>query len=172
MLRAPDTLFGFLIINLNLSSYLLLMSGILYHYTMEEIKNENALLKNNDSVLLKNEDGLLENQKNEYITIDDFAKVEIKVGEVLSVDLIEGADKLYKLKVDLGESAPRQILSGIREYVVPEDLLGKQYPFVTNLAPRMLRGFESQGMILAGSDDNGLALLNPSKKLINGTRLK
>lgn len=133
----------------------------------EEIKE----IKNTDG-LLKNEDGLLENKENEYITIDDFAKVEIKVGEVLSVDIIEGADKLYKLKVDLGEEIPRQILSGIREYVIPEDLLGKQFPFVTNLAPRMLRGFESQGMILAGSDDNGLALLNPSKKLINGTRLK
>lgn len=107
-----------------------------------------------------------------YITIDDFQKVEIRVGTVLSVDVVEGADKLYILKVDLGEEVPRQILSGIREFKQPEDLLGKQFPFVTNLAPRMLRGFESQGMILAGSDEGGLALLTPSQPLKNGTRLR
>jgi methionyl-tRNA synthetase len=107
-----------------------------------------------------------------YATIDDFQKIEIRMGTVLSVSVVEGADKLYILQVDLGEEKPRQILSGIREYVLPEDLQGKQFPFITNLAPRMLRGHESQGMILAGSDDNGLALLNPTKALVNGTRLR
>lgn len=107
-----------------------------------------------------------------YATIDDFQKIEIKVGTVVSVDVVEGADKLYILQVDLGEEKPRQILSGIREFVTADDLLNKQFPFVTNLAPRMLRGHESQGMILAGSDDDGLALLNPSKRLVNGTRLR
>lgn len=106
------------------------------------------------------------------ITIDDFQKIEIKVGTVLSVDVVEGADKLYVLKVDLGEEKPRQILSGIREYKQPEDLLGKQFPFITNLAPRILRGYESQGMILAGSDEGGLALFNPTQTLANGTRLR
>ncbi len=109
--------------------------------------------------------------KNNYITIDDFAKVEIRVGEVLSAEIVEGADKLYRLSVDFNEEKPRQILSGIREYINHEELIGKQFPFVTNLAPRMLRGFESQGMILAGKDENGLALFNPNKKLVNGTRL-
>lgn len=105
-------------------------------------------------------------------TIDDFQKIEIKVGTVISVAIVEGADKLYILQVDLGEEKPRQILSGIREFVTPEELLNKQFPFVTNLAPRMLRGHESQGMILAGSDETGLSLLNPSKPLSNGTRLR
>lgn len=107
-----------------------------------------------------------------YATIDDFQKIEIRVGTVLSVTVVEGADKLYILSVDLGEEKPRQILSGIREFVQETDLLNKQFPFVTNLAPRMLRGYESQGMILAGSDEAGLALLNPSKPLVNGTRLR
>lgn len=107
-----------------------------------------------------------------YATIDDFMKIEIKVGTVLSVNVVEGADKLYILSVDMGEEKPRQILSGIREYTTADELLGRQFPFVTNLAPRMLRGYESQGMILAGSDENGLALFNPSKPLVNGTRLK
>lgn len=105
-------------------------------------------------------------------TIDDFQKIEIRMGTVLSVDVVEGADKLYLLKVDLGEEAPRQILSGIREFVQADDLLGKQFPFVTNLAPRMLRGHESQGMILAGSSDTTFALLNPTQSLPNGTRLR
>lgn len=107
-----------------------------------------------------------------YASIDDFMKIEIKIGTVLSVEVVEGADKLYILKVDLGEDIPRQILSGIREFVSPDDLINKQFPFVTNLAPRMLRGYESQGMILAGGDEGGLALLHPSKQLANGTRLR
>lgn len=107
-----------------------------------------------------------------YATIDDFSKIEIKVGTVLSVSVVEGADKLYILSVDLGEDKPRQILSGIRKYVQPEDLLNKQFPFVTNLAPRMLRGHESQGMILAGNSDEVFSLFNPTKPLPNGTRLR
>lgn len=107
-----------------------------------------------------------------YATIDDFQKIEIRLGTVLSVDVVEGADKLYILKVDLGEEVPRQILSGIREFVSPEELLNKQFPFVTNLAPRMLRGHESNGMILAGSSGEVLGLLNPTKQLPNGTRLR
>ena len=129
------------------------------------IKNKNM----NEEI--KKEEAEVVIPKNNYITIDDFAKVEIKVGEVLSAEIVEGADKLYRLSVDFGEEKPRQILSGIREYMNHEELIGKQFPFVTNLAPRMLRGFESQGMILAGKDENGLALFNPNKKLKNGTRL-
>lgn len=107
-----------------------------------------------------------------FATIDDFQKIEIRLGTVLSVEAVEGADKLYILKVDFGEAAPRQILSGIRQFVGTDELLGKQFPFVTNLAPRMLRGHESQGMILAGSEGEVLALLNPTKELPNGTRLR
>ena len=107
-----------------------------------------------------------------YATIDDFQKIELRLGTVLSVEVVEGADKLYILKVDLGEEIPRQILSGIREFVTSDELLGKQFPFVTNLAPRMLRGYESQGMILAGSSEGTLALLNPTKQLPNGTKLR
>ncbi len=107
-----------------------------------------------------------------YATIDDFQKIEIKLGTVLSAEPVADADKLYILKVDLGEPDPRQILSGIREFVSIDDLVGKQFPFVTNLAPRMLRGHESQGMILAGSHEETLALLCPTKQLPNGTRLR
>lgn len=107
-----------------------------------------------------------------YATIDDFQKIEIRLGTVLSVNVVEGADKLFILQVDLGEETSRQILSGIREYVVADDLLGKQFPFITNLAPRMLRGHESQGMILAGSAGEQFSLLVPTNLLPNGTRLR
>jgi len=107
-----------------------------------------------------------------YATIDDFQKIEIRLGTVVSVSVVEGADKLYILQVDLGEENPRQILSGIREYVTSEELLNKQFPFVTNLAPRMLRGHESQGMILAGSAGEDFALLAPTRMLPNGTKLR
>lgn len=111
-------------------------------------------------------------QEKAFATIDDFQKLEIRLGTVLSVEVVEGADKLYKLSVDLGEGEPRQILSGIREYKQPEDLLGHQFPFIANLAPRTIRGLVSNGMILAGNDASGFALLEPSTKLANGTRLK
>ena len=92
----------------------------------------------------------------EPISIDDVKKVEITVGEIMSAERIEGSDKLLKLSVNFGEEHPRQVLSGIGPYF--EDvqvLVGKRYPFVTNLAPRMMMGLESQAMILAtgGSGD-------------------
>ena len=89
----------------------------------------------------------------EPISIDDFKKVEIKIGEIKSAEKIEGSDKLLKLKVNFG-SEERQVLSGIAAYFPePQDLVGKKYPFVTNLAPRTIMGLESQAMILATGGD-------------------
>lgn len=107
-----------------------------------------------------------------YISIDDFIKVEMRIGQILSAEKIEGSDKLLKLSVDLGEESPRQVLSGIAKLVGMEEIIGKKFPFVTNLAPRKMMGMESQAMILAGSAGDELALLNPSKDLPNGTKLK
>lgn len=109
----------------------------------------------------------------EKISYDDFAKVEISLGTILSVEVVPDADKLLKLEVDLGEETPRQILSGIREYYEdPQVLVGKQCPFVTNLAPRTIRGLESNGMIVAASTEEAFSLLHPSVPLKNGTKLK
>ena len=93
------------------------------------------------------------------ITIDDFKKVEIKIGEIVSVENIEGSDKLLKLKVNFG-TEERQVLSGIKAYFPdPQVLVGKRCPFVTNLAPRMMMGLESQAMILAvGGGETPFAL--------------
>ena len=86
----------------------------------------------------------------DYISIDDVKKVEMRVGEILSAERIEGSDKLLKLKVSFGTEDIRQVLSGIAAYIPdPASLVGKRYPFVTNLAPRMMMGLESQAMIVA-----------------------
>jgi len=107
------------------------------------------------------------------VNIEDFSKLDIKIGEILSVEKIPNADKLLKLSVDLGEENPRQILSGIAEYFPnPEELVGKQAPFLTNIEPRTLRSFESHGMILAVGGEIGFSLLNPSEKVPNGSRVK
>ena len=106
------------------------------------------------------------------ITYDDFAKLDAAVGEILTVDVVEDADKLLRLTVDVGEAEPRQIISGIRLFFEdPQELVGKKCPFLLNLEPRTIRGFESQGMILAAEHDGVFALFNPHNDLPNGTRI-
>src|SRR6185295_7837325 len=82
-----------------------------------------------------------------FIEIDDFAKVDLRVGQVLSAERIPKADKLLLMKVDIGEEQPRQILAGIAQYYEPEKLIGRKVVIVANLKPRKLRGLESQGMV-------------------------
>jgi methionyl-tRNA synthetase len=106
----------------------------------------------------------------EKISYQDFAKLEIKIGTVISVEVVPEADKLLKLMVDIGEETPRQIISGIREFFTdPQTLIGQQYPFLTNLEPRVIRGLESQGMILAASAGEAFSLLAPTNPLPPGT---
>ena len=107
------------------------------------------------------------------ISYDDFAKLEIKIGVIESVEVVENADKLLRLSVNVGEEKPRQIISGIREYFEdPQFLVGKQCPFLTNLEPRTIRGFESQGMILAANHEDIFALLIPHNELPAGTKIR
>lgn len=109
----------------------------------------------------------------EQISYDDFAKLEIKIGTIKTVEVVEGADKLLRLSVDFGEEQPRQIISGIRTYFAdPQFLVGKQCPFVTNLAPRTIKGFESQGMIMGANDDGVFALLDPHVPVTAGVLVK
>lgn len=94
------------------------------------------------------------------INLDEFKKSELRVGKVLSAERVEGSEKLLRLQIDLGEmsndvSKPRQILSGIGKAYTPEDLVGKQVIIIANLEPRMMMGFESQGMLLAASGVDG-----------------
>ncbi|MCW9054821.1 MAG: methionine--tRNA ligase subunit beta [Candidatus Pacebacteria bacterium] len=104
------------------------------------------------------------------ISFDDFKKVEIRLGKVISAERVPETDKLIRLEVDLGDEK-RQIVSGIAEYTTPEDLVGRTFPFVTNLEPRIIKGLESNGMILAASNDAGFSFLEPSSAIAPGTRI-
>lgn len=86
------------------------------------------------------------------ITFDEFAKVDLRIARITHAEAHPNADKLLKLQVDDGSGTPRQICAGIRAYYAPEDLVGKSIVIVANLAPRMIRGEESRGMLLAASD--------------------
>ena len=92
------------------------------------------------------------------ITIDDFAKVELRVAQILVAERIPKADKLLRLEVDLGYEK-RQILAGIAQYYEPEKLIGRKIVIVANLAPRKMRGLESNGMLLAASLPDGAPVL-------------
>jgi methionyl-tRNA synthetase len=103
------------------------------------------------------------------IVFDDFAKIDLKVGTIVSAEKVEKADKLLKLQVDLGFET-RTIVSGIALHFNPEDIVGKQVTVVTNLAPRKMRGIESNGMILMAEDANGkLHFINPEEKINPGS---
>jgi len=108
------------------------------------------------------------------INIDDFKKVEIKIGEILSAEKVDNTDKLLNLSVSFGEETPRQIISGIAMYF-PEisALIGKKCAFATNLEPRTIRGMESNGMILAVSTKDGkFSLLETNGDIPAGEMIK
>jgi methionyl-tRNA synthetase len=105
------------------------------------------------------------------IQYDDFAKLELKAGTVIACEKVAKADKLLKLEVDLG-TEKRTIVSGIAQYYTPEEMVGKQVVVVTNLAPRKMKGIESQGMILTAEDSDGkLQLLKPENPVAPGSNI-
>ena len=113
----------------------------------------------------------------ENINFEDFIKLEIRIGKILTAEKVEGSDKLLKLEVDFGQNEAgelikRQIIAGIAKYYAPDTLIGKECPFAFNLEPRMLKGLESQGMILCPSDSNGPVLLFPDKEVQPGSLIK
>ncbi len=109
-----------------------------------------------------------------FIEIDDFAKVDLRVGQVLSAERVPKADKLLLMKVDIGEEQPRQILAGIAQYYEPEKLVGRKVVIVANLKPRKLRGYESQGMVVAASygEEGRPVIATFTEDVPNGARLK
>jgi methionyl-tRNA synthetase len=108
------------------------------------------------------------------IEIDDFAKVDLRVGQVLSAERLPKSDKLLLLKIDLGEAEPRQVLAGIAQYYEPEKLIGRKVVVVANLKPRKLRGYESQGMVVAASygEEGRPVICTFTEDVPNGARLK
>lgn len=136
-----------------------------------EIKKEKEKVESVENNNVTNND-IVKNKEENYITINELEKVELKVGQILEVERIEKADKLYKLTVDLG-TEKRTIVSGLVKYYTPEQLLNKQVVVVANLKPVKLRGVESQGMLLAAGDDvvKLLTLDSNEGSLENGTSI-
>ena len=107
------------------------------------------------------------------ISIDDFKKVEIKVGKILSASPVEGSLKLLKLSVDFAEDTPRQVISGIAKYFPDAKVLaGKKCAFVTNLEPREIMGLTSQAMIVDASAEEIISLFEVSDSIPEGTLVK
>lgn len=104
------------------------------------------------------------------ISIEEFSKIEVKIGTVRSAERVPETDKLLRLTVDFGEESVRQIVSGIAAYVPePETLVGRQLAFVTNLEPRVIRGIESNGMLFAVGSAESFAFLTPDRAVPLGT---
>ncbi|MDD4017420.1 MAG: methionine--tRNA ligase subunit beta, partial [Kiritimatiellae bacterium] len=109
----------------------------------------------------------------ETIDYDTFAKADLRVAKVVSAELVEGADKLLKLLLDIGETAPRQVFAGIRKAYDPATLVGRQVVMVANLAPRKMRFGLSEGMILAaGNPDGALFVVSPDAGAMPGATVK
>ena len=107
----------------------------------------------------------------EEISYEDFAKLDLRVGEILKAEEIEGADKLLKLTVDTGEdSRERTIAAGVKEFYSPDELVGRQIIVICNLVPRTLKGVTSDGMLLAAGDGRPY-LLQPDSKVENGSKI-
>lgn len=108
------------------------------------------------------------------ISIDDFAKIDIRIGTVVATLRVPETDKLIKCTIDFGNEnegglGVRTIVSGIAHYRTPEELVGKQLPYIVNLEPRVIKGIESQGMLLAVGEGENFALLCPDAKIASGT---
>ena len=103
----------------------------------------------------------------------DWEKLDLRVAEIVEVEEIEGADKLYKLTLNVGELGQRIICAGIKQYYSKEDLKGKKIIYFSNLKPRMMRGIESQGMLLAAvnKDHSKVILISPEKDIEIGSRI-
>ncbi len=105
------------------------------------------------------------------ISFEDFKKLEIRIGKIVSAQKVEGTDKLLKLEVDLGEEK-RQLVAGIAQNYEPEQLVNKEVPILVNLEPRKIRGVESRGMLLAAIENESPVLLHPDREVPPGSMIR
>ena len=104
-------------------------------------------------------------------TIDDFKKIDFRIATIKDAQEHPDADRLYILKVDIGGSQ-RQLVAGIRLFYKKEELVGKQAVVITNLEPAIIRGVESQGMLLAAQDEKGISLISPERFVLEGSIIR
>jgi methionyl-tRNA synthetase len=109
----------------------------------------------------------------DIVSFDEFKKMDLRTATVLSIEAVPNKDKLYKLEIDLGELGKRTIVSGLRQFYSPEQLVGRQIIVIANLAPRRIAGIESHGMLLAVGDGvTLLSLLSLDRKAPDGLRVE
>ncbi|OGN00444.1 MAG: methionine--tRNA ligase subunit beta [Candidatus Yanofskybacteria bacterium RIFCSPHIGHO2_02_FULL_41_29] len=106
------------------------------------------------------------------ITYDDFKKIDLRVAKILKVERVEGSEKLVRLQIDVGDLGQRQLIAGIGTVYASEILVGKQIVIVANLEPKKLMGLESNGMLLATSDEMGPVLIAPESEVKEGAGIK
>ena len=135
--------------------------------TVKVLMLKDHVLKDESSSLYE----IIKEEKVEEVTIDDFAKLQFKVGTIVKCEPHPKADRLLVEQVDLGGEV-RQIVSGIAKHYKPEELIGKQVVVVTNLKPVKLRGVESYGMILCATDDKDLSFVTVAKEMPNGVTVR
>jgi len=107
------------------------------------------------------------------VNFSDWEKIDLRVAEIINVEDISGADKLYKLTINVGEIGEKTICAGIKEYYGKDELIGKKIIYFSNLKPRVMKGIESQGMLLAASTENHekVVLITPEADIENGSRI-
>ena len=116
-------------------------------------------------------EGKPEEKEKEYVTIDDFKKMGLKIGKIVEVTDVEHADKLYKLTVDLGEEK-RTLIAGLKSIYTKEELEGRNIVVITNLQPATIRGVKSEGMLLAADSGEVISILSPDKDVAPGTEVR
>ena len=127
----------------------------------------------NGQILISHKTIFYKMENIKLIQYEDFTKLDLRVAEIKQAEEIEGADKLYKLTLDVGELGQRTICAGIKEHYTKEELQNKKIIIIANLEPRTLRGIESQGMLLAAGnkETNACVLLTPDKDIEPGTKI-
>ncbi|WP_457599865.1 methionine--tRNA ligase subunit beta [Hydrogenivirga sp.] len=108
-------------------------------------------------------------EEKNYVGIEDFLKLDLRLAKVLEAEKVEGSDKLIRLRLSLGDEE-RTVVAGIAKFYAPEELVGKKILIVANLKPRKIFGIESQGMILALSDGERMSLIVPDRDIEEGAR--
>ena len=138
---------------------------------IEDEAIEAQINKLNESKVKNNMTNPNAEPQKELISFDDFQKMDIRIGTILEAKKVEKADKLFELKVDTGMDV-RTIVSGIAEHFTLEEIVGKQAMVLANLAPRKIRGIESNGMLLfADKADGKLTFVNPEEQTPNGVQV-
>mgnify|MGYP006078136871 FL=1 len=135
-----------------------------------DINDYKPLLQRIDPIIIPEEENMTED--NNYINIDEFSAVDLRVARISEASLVEGADKLLRLKLDVGELGERQVFAGIKKAYDPEILKDKLVILVSNLEPRQMKFGLSEGMVLASSDDEGIYLISPDSGAKAGLRVK